>query len=444
MKLIEKTVEELLINKLVKKNDKILLGLSGGADSVFLFHVFLNLKNKINFFLSCAHVNYNLRGDDSRQNLEFCQKLCEKFNVFLFNKELNYSKTNNLQEKARNDRYDFFYYLLEKKNLDKVAVAHNSDDNSETVFFNIIRGAGIGGIRGLKKDNEKILRPVLNLSAQEIRNFLKKEQIDFCVDKSNFENKYNRNLIRNSIFPAIQKINPNIKKSILNLASGASDYEEAVLEFYHRCIDDFVFTIKKNKKYIIKKHFFSISKGKKRVFFYNFFKKELKIQKGIYRNNINEIIKMAGKNTGKFIILSNFIFFNCYKYFEIIDKDYFELEYPDFEDEIIPDSDFSSQLIKISRSAVSFIEKNSVSINSKKLKWPLMLRHRKKGDKISKNKSLKKLLIDKKINKLIRNRIPVLTDSENNIIWIPGVFIKKFKKTDLVLKFKRRLFWIKE
>ncbi|KKT93311.1 MAG: cell cycle protein MesJ, tRNA(Ile)-lysidine synthase [Parcubacteria group bacterium GW2011_GWC1_45_14] len=215
-------------NSLWEKGDKIVVGVSGGADSVCLFHIFLFLAKKYDFSLHVAHVNYGLRGQASDLDEKFVRDLAEKnaleISVFRAEKPL---KKANLENSLRKVRYDFFEKIRKELNFDHIAVAHNQDDQAETVLLRLIRGSGMEGISSIKAKNGKIIRPLLATSRKEIIAYLRSQKIKFRTDKTNLEPVFNRNKVRLGLIPYLEKnFNPAAKETLANFAqTAAEDYD---------------------------------------------------------------------------------------------------------------------------------------------------------------------------------------------------------------------------
>ena len=195
--------------KLCKFGDRILLAVSGGIDSVVMAHLFKDAG----FDAVIAHCNFHLRGTDSDEDEEFVRSLAASLEMPVKVKQFNVDEV--VQEKgisvqmaARELRYDWFNELLDTQACDAVATAHNKNDSVETFFLNLSRGTGIRGLTGIPSRNEKIIRPMLFASREEIVNYRTVHHIDFREDASNLETKYRRNKIRHDVIPVMQQINP--------------------------------------------------------------------------------------------------------------------------------------------------------------------------------------------------------------------------------------------
>jgi tRNA(Ile)-lysidine synthase len=226
---------------LIDPADRILVALSGGPDSVCLTYLLYDLRQKYSLKLHLAHVNYKLRGEDSEKDQEFCCNLAEKLNLPLTVKtcDLRHIKQagGNLQAEARKGRMLFFDELFSEHNLSKVALGHNFDDRVETILANLIRGCGLGGLRGMRSKEGNLIRPLINTSKDEILSFLKQNQIEFRLDRSNLGFDYTRNRLRNKLLPLIRReYNPRFDQALARLAELARMSDD----FIKNRIDDFM------------------------------------------------------------------------------------------------------------------------------------------------------------------------------------------------------------
>ncbi len=222
-----KTIEN---NNLIKNGDRVLVGLSGGADSVYLLRALLAIKEEHNLSISAAHINHGIR-ETAKRDEDFVKDLCEKFSVPLFVDHINmneiakkYKITS--EEAGRKARYDFFNSI---EDIDKIALAHNLDDNAETILFRIIRGTGIQGLTGIPINRDKIIRPILNTKRIEIIEELKALNQEYMVDETNLSNDYTRNKIRNLLIPYIEEeFNNKFKDALIRLKDNSIDSLEII------------------------------------------------------------------------------------------------------------------------------------------------------------------------------------------------------------------------
>jgi len=206
---------ENILKRQIKKGDTVILGVSGGPDSVFLLHQCLALAKKHPFRLIVAHLNHNLRGADSNRDEQFVKEFAADHKLIFETKKIGKISSGNIEEEARNARYRFFAGLLEKHAAACIMTAHHRDDNIETILFNLIRGSFLDGLTGMEtfSPERKIFRPLLEVSKKEILQYLSARRIPFRMDKSNNDLKLSRNLIRHKIIPLIKKINPNFENT---------------------------------------------------------------------------------------------------------------------------------------------------------------------------------------------------------------------------------------
>ena len=254
IKTFEKASRYIKKQELLKSGDRVIAGISGGADSMCMLLILLSLKQELDLDIIVAHVNHGIRGEEAKRDADFVEAFCaDKGLTFeLANADIPRiaKETGTTSEEAgRNYRYSFFCELAEKYRAEKIAVAHNSDDNAETVLFNIFRGSGIGGLKGIlpkrsisgKDSKYTLIRPVLALSRAEIEEGLKEAGQDFCTDRTNNEDTYARNRLRNTILPmARDNINANVYRHIESLSRQAAsvyDFIEQETDKYASCIN---------------------------------------------------------------------------------------------------------------------------------------------------------------------------------------------------------------
>ena len=228
----QKILETIKKYNLIESGDKIVIGVSGGPDSICLLNILNQIKNELNFEIYVAHINHMIR-KEADEETEYVKDFCKKINVECFVKRIDVEKiANNLkrgtEETGRKIRYDFFEEILQKTNSNKIATAHNNNDKIETILMNILRGSGTSGLKGIEpiRDN-KYIRPLIEISRDEIEEYCKEYKLEPRIDKSNNENVYTRNKIRNVVIPYIKKeFNPNIIKTINRLSDVSVEENE--------------------------------------------------------------------------------------------------------------------------------------------------------------------------------------------------------------------------
>jgi len=218
--------------KLIEKKDKVILAVSGGPDSVCMLHLFKKIKDVYKLGLVCAHFNHGLR-EEADKDEEFVRKICGELKIQFTSSKKDVKKFfrgNSLEQTARFLRFDFFLACARHFKIKKIALAHNKDDVIETVLMRIIRGASLRGLRGIlplsKYKGVVLIRPLIEIRKKEILAWLKLNNLDYRIDKTNFEEKFFRNKIRHKLMPLLEEFNPNVRNAIFNLAKVASfDYD---------------------------------------------------------------------------------------------------------------------------------------------------------------------------------------------------------------------------
>lgn len=224
--MLQKVKEFIRQNNLIKNNDKVIIALSGGADSIALLDILYRLK----YNCLAAHCNFHLRGEESNRDAEFVKQFCANYNVPLsiidFNTE-EYARTNSIsiEMAARELRYNWFEQIRKQYKADFIAVAHHQDDSVETILLNLIRGTGIRGLTGIPVRNNFVIRPLLGVTRKDIIEYINGRKLSYVEDCTNKEDIYVRNKIRLNILPLLETINPSAKSSIIRTAEHLSQVE---------------------------------------------------------------------------------------------------------------------------------------------------------------------------------------------------------------------------
>lgn len=299
----EEVLKTIETYNLIEKNDKIVIGVSGGPDSICLLHVLYGLKEKLGIEIVVAHVNHMLR-DVADLETEYVQSFCKKLGIECYVKKadiLEISKTQKkgTEEVGRQVRYDFFDEVAKKTNSNKIATAHNSNDRAETVILNILRGSGLSGLKGIEpiRDN-KYIRLLINTDRQDIENYCNDNKLEPKYDKTNNENIYTRNKVRNTVIPYIKKeFNPNIIKTINRLSSLATEENEYLQAITKQEFENLL--IEKTENIILDLHKFNSLNLviKRRLILYTI-NEILHTTNGIEKVNIDDIIKLCKNNIG--------------------------------------------------------------------------------------------------------------------------------------------------
>ncbi|OPJ64989.1 tRNA lysidine(34) synthetase TilS [Clostridium chromiireducens] len=432
-------------NNLIKPGDKVLIALSGGPDSVCLLNILFQLKEELEIEIAAAHLNHLLRGDDSYKDEEYVTNICREMGIRYFIKRVDineYSKEYKVSSEmaGRSVRYDFFDEILKKEGFNKIATAHNANDQAETILFRIMRGTGLEGIVGIKAfRDEKIIRPILCLGREEIEKYIESKNLKPRIDKTNFERIYNRNKIRLDILPYMKaNFNEDIVQTLnrmsVLLKKDNEFLEKLSLDLYNK------YCVEYDDYFIIKREIFREEEAVLNRTLRHAITKYSKSNYDFEMKHIYMIIDLAKKESGKVSELPNQIYVeNIYgdiyikrkkeKLNTINIKEEINLNKNNAHNNTI---EFRNYYIKFS--VMNNHKENSINLNESnlikyfdfdKVNGIISVRNRKNGDKIvplgmNGSKKLKDIFIDMKISKDERDTIPILCFDER-VAWIIGV-----------------------
>lgn len=413
-------------NELVKKfnmlsqNDFVVVGVSGGADSMCLLHYLMSVKDKYNLRLLVANVEHGIRGQESVDDTNFVKNFCNDNNIefkLLSINAIELAKDNGMsvEEYSRQARYEFFHSF----NPDKIATAHNLSDNVETILFRLSRGTSIKGMCGIPAVRGNIIRPLLSCSGKEIREYCKESNIPYRVDSTNADTEYSRNRIRQNIVPEFEMLNSSFENVVSRFINSVKEDEECLQEYANICLDE---CFKKDALTLEKLRKYPTSIQKRAIIkFYDMY--------GITLDecHLNDVLDLVHKQ-GRTQIKKN--------YFAISDKKRLRLAV--FEESI----DFVD--LKIDKKIISRQEfLNNYELLSKKfdfycdydkIEGDVIIGARESGDEISPagrdcTKSLKKIYNEYHIDVEKRDSIPVIRD-EKDVIGIYGYCCSEKVKID--------------
>ena len=417
--------EILNINKkynLIENNDNIVVGFSGGPDSVFLVEMLKKLQCFFNFKIYLVHINHLLRGEDADSDENFSFEYAKKNNLEIFIKRIPVKEIakeigKTLEEVGREERYKFFSEIYEKVGANKIATAHNKDDQIETFLFRLTRGTSLQGLEGIKTKNNNIIRPISEIYKKDILEYLNKNEIQYKIDKTNFENEFTRNSIRLDLIPFIEeRYNIKFKDKIFSLI------EEIRENNQNNSLNLSDYTDSKNRILLEKIKFLSNFDRKNLL---GLFLNEKNIE--VNRNKIDEINSLIKSNGTKKIDLN--------KTYRIV-KNYTHL----YIEEKREDNTINNSTIQLKIPSEQVFNNFKISVEiAKNLDIPkeknqylldtlyndiIKVRYRKEGDRIfldeNHSKKIKEIFIEQKIPKDIRDRIPIFLYN-NNIFWIYNV-----------------------
>ena len=405
---------------LISKGDTVLIALSGGADSVFLTHYLLSIKEEYGLTLKAAHVEHGIRGEESLADCEFVEKLCAENGIECHTLRINAvseAKAAGLgvEEYSRNRRYEFF----ETIECDKIATAHNLSDNIETLLFRLARGTSIKGLCGIPAKRGKIIRPLLGVTGEEIREYLEKNGISYRVDSTNGDNAYSRNRIRNGIVPLLKELNTDLESSLARFIESVnedSDYIEAqARNAFESVSDGTALNIKKLSAYHI-----SVIK---RVLIIYFSEYNVKLDE----YHLKEVLKLLCFPSRTQISGNTFAVSNKDKLRLVkLDENCKNTEFF-FTTEIYTKKVFLNKC-ELSPKGFDFF------CDCDKIIGSVSVRGREQGDHISPagrncTKTLKKLFNELRIPAENRNNIPVISD-DNGVIGVYGYCVDERVKAD--------------
>ena len=415
------------------KEKKLLLATSGGLDSMVMVHLF----QKLNYNIAIAHCNFQLRGMESFGDQNFIQEYSQEYQIPVFITQFDtkaFAEDYKLstQVAARELRYNWFYELMETKEYDYILTAHHADDSLETFIINLTRGTGLDGLTGIPKQNDKIIRPLLPFTRQEIMAFAQENQIEWREDSSNASDKYLRNKIRHDLVPLLKELNPQFmeafQKTQTYLQEASAMVEDASIMVYQQVVTQ---------------------------------------EEDLYYINLKQLLKLPNYQSYLYQWLKDFGFTAWEDIYDLVDglsgKQIFSTDFRIIKDRqqlivcpIIEENTTEEFYIeketavvnlplKLSFSAVEAISTTSNStifVDQDQLKYPLTIRKWKTADTFhplgmkGKSKKLSKFFKDEKLS-LVEKEQTWLLCSDNQIVWVIGLRPdERFKITE---KTKNRL-----
>ena len=304
-----KTIKE---ENLIQKKDKIVVGVSGGPDSITLLECLNKYKEKLEIEIIVAHINHLIR-KDSTEDEQYVENICKKMNIKCYIKRenvLNIAKNEKIgtEEAGRKVRYEFFDEILKKEKANKIAIAHNMNDNAETILLNLLRGTGLNGLEGIQPmEYNKYIRPLINISRKEIEEYVEKNELKPKIDYTNKKNIYKRNKIRNELLPYLKKINPNIVESLSRLSKIVKEENTYIKKETEKIYDNIKIKDEKNlgKIELDIKEFNKLEIAIKKNLIIKCIEETIGDSRNIEKINIDDIIKICSNNIGNKYILPN-------------------------------------------------------------------------------------------------------------------------------------------
>ncbi len=436
---------------MIASGDRILAAVSGGADSVCMLHILNRLKSTMGFELFCAHLNHGLRGEAADNDEKFVTELCRELGVKFFAKKVNVdelAKTEKLtvEEAGRKARYDFFAELSRKHKLNKIATAHNQNDNAETVLMRIIRGTGIDGLSGIPHTREDgVIRPVLDISRSEIEEYCKKNNLEFCTDATNADNDYTRNKIRNQLIPYIEReFNPAFCDALSRLAETATEDSEFLDGYTKRLYARLANPMPSKKPVALHIDSLKLLEKSVAVRIVRLAAAEAVKDIKLSKTHIEDIFRLLDKETGSSIDLPQGLNAGISYGWLTFTAEQASVESDNDEEFFTAVAVGESVFVESIGKEISFTEAdakeykcavNEIMADLDRIgTQPLFLRSRRNGDRIAwfpdgRTKKIKNVFIDEKIPKVDRDKIPLLCTG-NEVVAIVGSRVsEKYKVT---------------
>lgn len=404
--------------------DTIVVGVSGGPDSMALLYILNEFKNKMDLNIICAHVNHNKRKESEQEKIDL-ENYCKKNNItFEYIKVTNWGD-DNFHNEARSVRYNFFEELVYNYGAKYLMTAHQGDDLIETILMRIVRGSTLKGYSGFSrivdKGDYKIIRPLITVTKDEILKFDEKNGIQYAIDESNNEDHYTRNRYRHTVLPFLKQEEPNIHKKFLKFSETLlknSNYIDSVAsKEFNKVFQNGNLDIDKFK---------SLDPVIQTKIIYNILEKIYGDDLLIVGNaHVDLIFGLISSNKSNSVVhLPNNV---------IVVKSYNELTFS-YDDDI--NDQYEIQIDEIvnlpNRKIIEKVDETNdtsnytIKLNSKEVTLPLYVRNRRDGDKIKLKglnayKKVSEIFINEKIKTSDRNSWPVVLDSKEEIVWLPGL-----------------------
>lgn len=436
--MISKVLNFVKQNKIFEYGDSVILGVSGGADSICMLYVLCELKDLLGLTLNVVHVNHHIRGKEAQRDADYVNSICLSLGVEFVQIDVDVpeiAKANGMSEEeaGRYARYQAFYDMASKYGAQKIAVAHNLNDNSETVLFNLFRGTGIKGLTGIPFKREMIVRPLLCCTRDEIEDYLSSRNIKFCMDSTNETTEYSRNKIRLELLPYIKEnINQRAEYNIVNAAENLGEISDYLDKEAKKAYDEYV------ENNTFKESGFGLHPALKNQIIRMMIENCAGKLKDITRTHILSVDSLKNMQVSKSVDLPyNLIAVRTYDGISVRKNDDKKVNLIDEQILVQNGNIFSTEEIEISLESEEFDIQNIEELVY--TKWfdygkiqGLVLRNRQKGDYIivddkGSRKKLKDYFINEKIPREKRDEILLLADG-NHVVWIIGYRISSYYK----------------
>lgn len=435
---------DFLMNEVgIKYGDSIVVGVSGGPDSMALLHLMSSIKKVIDIEVVCAHVNHNVRKESSSEKV-FVEKFCNNHGIVFESMKIEDYGDDNFHNEARSKRYNYFGKIVKKYGAKYLLTAHHGDDLIETILMRIVRGSTLRGYSGFSKivkiDDYTVLRPLINVTKDEIFEYNRINNITYVQDASNQKDVYTRNRFRKYIVPEFKKEDPNVHNKFYKFSTTLLEYNDYIdKQVEKKIVTVFPQNVLKIDEYLKEEKVIQM-----KIIYYileHIYQDDLMLITDNHAELLYQLI--TSKRANAYIYLPNNLkAIKSYGTLSFVNE---EIAKDEYEIEIINYLNLpNGKNIEVVDSS-SDNSNNVCRLNSKDVKMPLRVRTRMDGDKISVkgmlgSKKVSDIFIDSKIPMQDRNIWPVVVDSNNTVVWLPGLKKSKFDKSkeekyDIILKY---------
>lgn len=470
--IIEKTI---LTNDLIRSGDRVLIALSGGADSVFMTEVLRTLAPKMGFDIAAAHYNHGIRGENADRDEEFVRQLCRRLQIPLFTEKGDVPSFarecgTSIETAARLKRYEFLRRILKQADCKVIATAHHLDDNAESILLHLLRGSGTRGLCGMKYASGDIIHPLLDVRRSDIEAYLEENGIGFVTDETNFKDDCSRNALRLRILPELEKsINPAVKEAIVRCGRIIGEDEAFLMREAEEAFGKIAEVMAPGRTALKRKQLCLLPLPvKKRVI--RLALESVGVMSDVEYKHILAVTKLAEAESGAKLDIPHaavqvdfdrLVFKRCMEG----EKNAMPIgqtlenacgQTVKIARELIPTDFSSAESFTAANGKLTFslydlgscfpkFEKNTAFLDMEKLKFPLEIRTRQPGDRIrpansAGTKKLKDYFIANKISADRRDGLPLLL-SDGEIVFVPGLCTAESAKIDEKTRLCLRVEW---
>ena len=427
----------------IQYGDAVVVCVSGGPDSMALLHLVNSLKENLGIYLICAHVNHNVRKESAEEKI-FVERFCHQNKICFESMMIEEYGDDNFHNEARTKRYHYFATIVRKYHAKYLLTAHHGDDLMETVLMRLVRGSTLRGYSGFSKivdmQDYKIMRPFIEITKEEILKYNKKNAISFVQDASNQKDVYTRNRFRKYIVPEIRKEDAKVHQKFYKFSKTLLEYNDYIEKQVEKILKTvFIQQVLQIDAYLKQEHIMQM-----KIIYHileNIYQDDLMLITDHHAELIDELIHSKKANAS--IHLPNKI--KKIKSYDTVSFSLFEMPVSSYEIELIQYINLPNgkniEFVKESEDTSNF----TCRLSSKEIALPLHVRTKLEGDKMKVkgmlgSKKIKDIFIDEKIPLKEREIHPIVVDSNDTIVWIPGLKKSKFDKQstefyDIILKY---------